>query len=104
MVWFLGIIGLLFLPTVLLLFLNRKRPVKQMVCRTGIVQALVLLVFVLWQPVSYGLSGDLGFADALTTMLTWYEGDGVLGLALPAITAVLSAITVVAVVRWREKR
>ena len=97
---------LLFGLPFLTVWLTRKRPVGQMATWTVGVQLLLYFGYIVVSPIAYHLSWGIPAAEALSplTVISWWSGDGVMGLSIIALSALEPIFLVIFATNRRQRR
>ncbi len=97
---------LFFLLPILVLFLTRKRTVRQMVLWTALVQVVVLAARIVVYPVAWCLSWGFSLSEAMSyeNLSAWYSGSGIQLIFLAIASIVFTALILLCAAGIRTKR
>ena len=97
---------LFFLLPILVLFLTRKRTVRQMVLWTALVQVVVLAARIVVYPVAWCLSWGFSLSEAMSyeNLSAWYSGSGIQMIFLAIASIVFTALLLLCAAGIRKKK
>lgn len=105
---FIGVINifLFFILPLLILFLTRKKPIRQMILWTASVQAVALFIKIVLSPIAWHLSWGTSFSEAVSfsTLSSWYSGSGVQMLHFAVASIVFTALAILCAAIYRQKK
>lgn len=105
---FIGVINifLFFILPLLILFLTRKKPIRQMILWTASVQAVALFIKIVLSPIAWRLSWGTSFSEAVSfsTLSSWYSGSGVQMLHFAVASIVFTALAILCTAIYRQKK